>query len=736
MASNTNCKTSTKCGICSELYHDPHMLPCLHSFCKKCLDKTLEESTSKTSLTCPTCKESSALPASGVQSLPKDHRKTYEAEIAEYDGLIKGSSSVPCDHCVKSGEATSFCCDCCEFLCEKCSDHHQSWRKTQSHELVSCSKEKGRKAIIKNISHKPLTCSVHSKETLDYYCNTCSELLCIRCVVGKHKEHAYQELESVRETEKSDLLSWLNKMKDPKMKLKNSISQIEKVLQRVQANHKEVDRNIEEVFSELQQKIKARKDALLAKSADVALNKETALTLQCEQLKKMENSLSEISSKLESVTQDYTAVEMLSAKQQFTSRAKTLVDSFQKCPLEPCKLDIMPVLLDSKPLENMVDSFGDVSGGCMPIRSTIDLVKMSAVVGKERKMHLRAKDVDGKPVPYGGEPVNVSLVDSNNKTVTGTVVDNGNGVYDISFTPSVAGECELSVAISNEQIQDSPFDIYVRQPKDYKLSTYSRTFSVSSSPGDVAVDINNDVYIAVSGYHCISVFDENGTSIRTIGTAGSSSSAYGQFNSPWGIAIAGDFLYIADQGNHRIQKFTKDGRFISKFGSSGSGNGQLNSPRGIVVDKNGRVFVSEHSNKRVSVFRPNGTFSHHIKGNSADNNELGSPWGLAFDNDGNLNVADYGFHSIRVFTPEGKYISQYASERYPSGITIDDEGFTIIGEHYNSNNSYYYSRIYILNSQHQQIHTIQNFRYVGGVCLDRDGHIFVCDYQSNRVMKY
>ncbi|XP_064387737.1 E3 ubiquitin-protein ligase TRIM71-like [Halichondria panicea] len=733
MASNTN--SSATCGICSELYQDPRMLNCLHSFCKKCLEKRLDEGPSKSSLACPTCNESSSLSSRGIESLSKDHRKTYEAEVAEFEGLIKGDKSVSCDHCVK-GQAAFFCCSCCEFLCEKCADHHRSWRKTQNHELVSCTKKGGKENIFKSVAHKPLTCSVHSKESLDYYCNTCNDLLCIRCVVGKHKEHAYEEMDSVREKEKSELISYLGKTEAAKDKLKNSISRVEKVMQGVQANHKEVDQKINEIFNHLQRKLKARKDALLAKSADVALGKETALTLQSEELKRMENALSEICSKLESVTEKYTAVEMLSAKQLITIRAQQLLNKFDKCSLDPCKLDIMPVSLSSTQLENEINAFGAVCSGCIAGQSTIDLVKPTAAVGKERKLLLTAKDVNGKPFFHGGESVKVSLalMGSNEAGISGVVVDKKDGTYGISFTPNTAGEHKLSITISNEQIVESPFALHVRQPRNYaSMSASSRTFSVSSSSGDVAVDDDNNVYIAVYGYHCISVFDQNGSNIRTIGTAGSTGSADSQFNTLLGIALKGDIMYVADSGNHRIQKLSLDGKFISKFGSSGSGNGQLSNPRGIAIGKNGRVFVSEYSNQRVSVFQSDGEFSHHIQGNAADNSTLANPWGLAFDNEGNLHVADCTSQLIKVFTPEGKFVSQYGSGiiQSPVGIAIDDEGFTFIGE-YNSTSS----RLIILNAQHQQVHTIRNFNSVVGVCNDKDGNVFVCDHSNKRVMKY
>ena len=59
----------------------------------------------------------------------------------------------------------------------------------------------------------------------------------------------------------------------------------------------------------------------------------------------------------------------------------------------------------------------------------------------------------------------------------------------------------------------------------------------------------------------------------------------GQFSFPTGVATdaAGD-VYIAEQGNHRIQKFTSTGVFLNQWGSFGSGDGQFNRPYGVATD--------------------------------------------------------------------------------------------------------------------------------------------------------
>ena len=216
--------------------------------------------------------------------------------------------------------------------------------------------------------------------------------------------------------------------------------------------------------------------------------------------------------------------------------------------------------------------------------------------------------------------------------------------------------------------------------------------------------------------HCIDVFNQHGTKLRTIGSNGSGD---GQFSNPSDIAVRGNMLYILDESNHRVQKLTTSGQFISKFGTYGSGDGQLNRPRSICLDQNGRIFVSENSGNRVSVFESDGSFAYHITDN------LSNPWGLTFDPSGNLHVCNYS--NVSIFTPEGRYIRQYPSQvTNPAGIAIDEEGYTFIAEYYNSNSSYHYSRFSVLGPDHQLIRHVQNFNRATGITIDKGGFIYVC----------
>ena len=99
----------------------------------------------------------------------------------------------------------------------------------------------------------------------------------------------------------------------------------------------------------------------------------------------------------------------------------------------------------------------------------------------------------------------------------------------------------------------------------------------------------------------------------------------GEFNMPWGIEIdTNDDVYVVDWRNDRIQKFSSDGRFLAKFGTPGSEDGEFNRPTGVAVDKDGIIYVADRGNNRLQVFRADGGFIAKMKGDGTL-----SKWGTA-----------------------------------------------------------------------------------------------------------
>jgi hypothetical protein len=161
-------------------------------------------------------------------------------------------------------------------------------------------------------------------------------------------------------------------------------------------------------------------------------------------------------------------------------------------------------------------------------------------------------------------------------------------------------------------------------------------------PEDVAVDSQDrivalnapDKWNKLTGF---TIFDSDGGWIATIGAAPNGGEApegeddpqdgegeddpqdgegkddpqdgEGEFKEPKGIAVGpDDVIVVADTGNHRVQVFDRDGKFVRMFGTRGDGDGELESPEGVGVAADGTIYVADTGNDRVQTFTPEGEF--------------------------------------------------------------------------------------------------------------------------------
>ncbi len=94
------------------------------------------------------------------------------------------------------------------------------------------------------------------------------------------------------------------------------------------------------------------------------------------------------------------------------------------------------------------------------------------------------------------------------------------------------------------------------------------------------------------------------------GTAGTEN---GQFMVPHSMAFDSEGnVYVTDVNNHRIQKFTSDGDFITKWGTEGTGDGEFGLPLGIGSDSKGNIFIVDQASSSISQFSNQGEFVNKI----------------------------------------------------------------------------------------------------------------------------
>ena len=138
--------------------------------------------------------------------------------------------------------------------------------------------------------------------------------------------------------------------------------------------------------------------------------------------------------------------------------------------------------------------------------------------------------------------------------------------------------------------------------------------------------------------HQVLKFGTDGKVLLALGKAGVTGAGPDTFNQPSDVAVAsnGD-IFVADghdeDSNHRIVRFTKEGRFIKAWGKRGSAPGEFDTPHGLAFDSRGRLFVADRNNNRIQIFDQEGKFLDEWK-------QFSRPSGVYIDRNDVMYVAD------------------------------------------------------------------------------------------------
>lgn len=182
------------------------------------------------------------------------------------------------------------------------------------------------------------------------------------------------------------------------------------------------------------------------------------------------------------------------------------------------------------------------------------------------------------------------------------------------------------------------------------------------------------LYFADTGNNRIRRVDANGqTSLvagsGAVGNADNTTGSAATFFQPMGIVKVGDYLYVADAGNHRIRRIALTSPFaVTTFAGSSQGdadgtgtNAKFNRPTAITADSSGNyLYVCDTNNnkiKRIQVSNANvttiaGTGTAGYKDGAATTvAQFNSPSGIAYFKSGStelLYVSDTQNYNIRV----------------------------------------------------------------------------------------
>lgn len=280
-----------------------------------------------------------------------------------------------------------------------------------------------------------------------------------------------------------------------------------------------------------------------------------------------------------------------------------------------------------------------------------------------------------------------------------------------------------------------------------------------NAPRAIAAGLNDDLYVADSRNHRILHIATDGSLLHEWGTFAdilSGDAPIGTFNEPWGVAVGPDgSVYVSDTWNHRVQKFTEDGKPIKTWGQYGqplpevpASKSSFWGPRGIAVDSEGRVFVADTGNKRIVVFDGDGNYITEFGTAGLDPGQFDEPTGVAIADDGTVYVTDTWNQRVQAFT-----LNENGTQYFPLvqwevntwfGQSLDNKPFIAVSKdkHVFITDPEGY-RIIEFTDTGEFVRTWGDFGsgpneigLAAGVAVDPAGFIWVTDAGNNRILRY
>ena len=472
-------KVDLYCSLCSRVYKNPRVLPCLHSFCEECLEKQKEyipeqkQSAPHSQLVCPVayCQ----MPA-GRDLMPENLPRNLWLETRiNVDTKLKELLDGTCEVCEERKKAETLCTECWTAMCSECTTSwHNRNRAYKTHTLVPLTEESSDtlKAMLGEqlTKMKPVFCSEHDEGQNELYCSYCRKPSCLLCHLnGKCKSHKYTSLSDVAQACKDKLVSSAQSLATPLKKLQDALGECKEVKENISARKREVEEEINTVFSELINTLTKQKEELLQECHAIAQSKSTRLDLQMDQLLRLRQQMEHCSEVISIACNSHNPTELLAMSETMVAHINSLNKSFLGENLYPCASAGINATFPSYP------QLGNVSGACYPPLCVLEVPLWSPVeciVREEKQLQLTTHNEEQKKCSHGGDKVEATLTSRQTVTANTTtdtpveVTDNHDGTYILSFTPHSVGEHQLAVKLNGCPVQGSPLQVNIKTECD------------------------------------------------------------------------------------------------------------------------------------------------------------------------------------------------------------------------------------------------------------------------------
>ena len=511
------------CPVCLDLYTNPKILPCHHSFCQECLEGLPQEREARGDtyyLFCPTCRQRTEVPREGVGAFPVAFHINNLKEIMQ---SLKNKVSNP----------------------------------------------------------QQVTCNDHDKP-LDTFCVTCETVICHYCAFRTHEGHKHALISDCYPKHYQILHDGLKPVKGKKQALKKVLSDLAERESQIRERGEGVLEEIHQMVEEMIGILRQSERKLTEQVKRVTDAKLQMLSGQTKSVQKSLSLLKDVEDYVEQSLKTGTHQQVLSSKKQMMEHMSEVTTQINVEELRPIEKDDLRLIEDSAETLKSLHHIGTVS-----YTSALQQckVKIFEVENKREKnsfsLSMEGPDSSLVSVPISSLRCSLVPVGKGDQPIHTTVTTTSThpGVYRIHCNPSTRGTHTVKVQVYDVQLEDTslfiPFNPYLDN------ITPVCTITELNLPWGVAV--NDDGHIILTEYrcHCVTILDNEGMKVKSFGEIGGSGNV--KFFIPCGVAITPDNFILVSDVSHRIQKISMDGDLVASVGHKGMGPLRFNTPDGIAI---------------------------------------------------------------------------------------------------------------------------------------------------------
>ncbi|XP_065496825.1 tripartite motif-containing protein 3 isoform X1 [Caloenas nicobarica] len=672
------------CSICLDRYRNPKVLPCLHTFCERCLQNYIPPQS--LSLSCPVCRQTSILPERGVAALQNNFFITNLMEVLQRE---------------PDGPHPARGCD-----------------------------------PLSAVTGQPLCCPNHEGKVMEFYCEPCETAMCRECTAGEHREHRTVPLRDVLEQHKAALQQQLDAVRSRLPQLAAAIALVSEISRQLGERKDEAVAEIGSTFEELEAALRQRRGLLVRDLEATCGAKQKVLQAQLDALRQGQESILSSCAFTEQALHHGTASEVLLVQKQMSERLSELAArDFPEHPHENAQLDYV---VETEGVRKSILNLGVLITTSATAHKTVATGEglRHAVVGQPSSLSVTTKDKDGELVRSGSASLRFQVTGPDGGAAEAEVQDNKNGTYELLYTPRAEGDFQLSILLYGQPIRGSPFRVRAVKASDVPPSPDDVKRRVKSPSSG---HIRQKAVRRPSSMYSSGKKKENPIEDELIFRVGSRGREKGEFTNLQGISTSSSGrIVVADSNNQCVQVFSNEGQFRLRFGVRGRSPGQLQRPTGVTVDMNGDIIIADYDNRWVSIFSPEGKFKTKIGAG-----RLMGPKGVAVDRNGHIIVVDNKACCVFIFQPSGKMVAKFGSrgtaERQFAGphfVAVNNKNEIVVTDFHNHSVKVYSADGEFLFKFGSHGEGNGQFNAPTGVAVDTNGNIIVADWGNSRIQVF